>query len=85
MNATDSNHALEERRKRANTILAAFTPIEKIYPVLNMTKREIYESLPETLRDLFWSCRTPVYTDEGVESCRQCKSCRQIAEAGIEN
>ena len=83
MNATDSNHALEERRKRANAILSAFTPVEKIYPVLNMTKREIYDSLPEFLKDKFWSCRMPVYTDSGVESCGECKACKQLAAAGI--
>ena len=83
MNANDSNHALEERRKRANQILAAFTPVEKIYPVLNMSKQEIYASIPESLRDLFWSCRTPVYTDTGIDACGKCKSCKQIAELGI--
>ena len=85
MNATDSNHALEERRKRANAILSAFTPVEKIYPVLNMTKREIYTSLPESLRNKFWSCRRPIYTDSGVESCGECKACEQLAEAGIKD
>ena len=85
MNVTDSNLALEDRRIRANQILAAFTPVEKIYPVLNMTKREIYDSLPEFLKDKFWSCRRPVYIDSGMESCGQCKSCKQIAEAGIKD
>jgi 7-cyano-7-deazaguanine synthase in queuosine biosynthesis len=85
MNATDSNHALEERRQRADKILSAFTDVKKIYPVLNMTKREIYDSLPKFLQDKFWSCRRPVYTESGVESCKQCKSCVQLAEAGIED
>jgi hypothetical protein len=34
MQASDSNHSLEERRKRADRILAAFTDVKKIYPVL---------------------------------------------------
>ena len=83
MNATDSNHALEHRRQRANAILSAFSTAEKIYPVLYMSKREIYDSLPETLRDLFWSCRRPIYTEQGVESCGQCKPCHQLAKYGI--
>jgi hypothetical protein len=29
MQANDGNHALEERRKRADRILAAFTPVEE--------------------------------------------------------
>jgi len=85
MNATDSNHALEERRHRANNILGAFTSVEKIYPVLNLTKREIYDSLPESLRDKFWSCRTPIYNETTIDACGRCKSCLQIARAGIED
>jgi 7-cyano-7-deazaguanine synthase in queuosine biosynthesis len=83
MNATDSNHSLEDRRKRANAILAAFTPVEKIYPVLNKTKREIYDSLPDTLKNLFWSCRTPVYTEKEIKPCGRCRTCLQLKEAGI--
>ena len=84
MNATDSNQGLEERLKRGKQIFSAFTPIEKIYPVLDMNKSEIYASLPDSLKDLFWSCRTPLYAEDGVKSCKRCKSCKQIAELGIE-
>jgi 7-cyano-7-deazaguanine synthase in queuosine biosynthesis len=85
MNATDSNHGLQERLKRAKQIFSAFTTAEKIYPVLNMNKREIYDGLPETLRDLFWSCRRPVYTDSGVSTCGKCRTCEQLAAEGIED
>jgi tRNA(Ile)-lysidine synthase TilS/MesJ len=85
MNDTDSNHGLQERLKRAKQIFSAFTTAEKIYPVLNMNKREIYDSLPETLRDLFWSCRRPVYTDSGVDTCGKCRTCKQLAAEGIED
>lgn len=83
MNANDSNHALEERRKRANKILAAFTPVEKIYPVLNMSKREIYDSLPETLKNMFWSCRRPVYIEKSIAPCGKCDTCVKLQEQGI--
>lgn len=69
MQASDHNHALENRRVRANNILRAFTPAEKIFPVMNMTKREIYNMLPESLRDKFWSCRRPVYTEKNIAPC----------------
>lgn len=85
MNAMDSNHSLQERLKRAKQIFSAFTAAEKIYPVLDMSKREIYASLPETLRDLFWSCRRPVYTDYGVDTCGECSTCKQLAAEGIED
>jgi len=83
MQANDHNHALEDRRKRANAILAAFTPVEKIYPVLDMTKREIYDMLPEGLRDMFWSCRRPVYSEKNIAPCLKCDTCVKLREQGI--
>ena len=83
MQANDHNQALEERRKRADKILRAFTDVEKIYPVLNATKREIYDSLPESLKDMFWSCRHPVYTEKNIAPCLKCDTCVKLREQGI--
>lgn len=83
MQANDGNLALEERRVRANKILAAFTPVEKIYPVLNLSKREIYDSLPENLRNKFWSCRQPVYNEKNIAPCGKCDTCVKLKEQGI--
>jgi 7-cyano-7-deazaguanine synthase in queuosine biosynthesis len=83
MQANDFNQSLEDRRVRANKILQAFTPVEKIYPVLDMTKREIYDSLPESLRNKFWSCRHPVYTEKNIARCKKCDTCIKLKEQGI--
>ena len=83
MQANDYNLSLEDRRKRADAILAAFTDVKKIYPVLDMTKREIYDSLPETLRNMFWSCRRPVYTEKNIAPCGKCDTCVKLQEQGI--
>jgi 7-cyano-7-deazaguanine synthase in queuosine biosynthesis len=83
MQANDHNQALEERRKRADKILRAFTDVEKIYPVLNSTKREIYASLPASLKDMFWSCRHPVYTEKNIAPCGKCDTCVKLREQGI--
>jgi 7-cyano-7-deazaguanine synthase in queuosine biosynthesis len=83
MQANDANQALEDRRIRAGKILSAFTDAEKIYPVLDMTKREIYDMLPETLRDLFWSCRRPVYSEKNIAPCEKCDTCVKLREQGI--
>jgi 7-cyano-7-deazaguanine synthase in queuosine biosynthesis len=83
MQANDYNIALEDRRKRADAILSAFTTVGKIYPVLNMTKREIYDSLPESLRNIFWSCRRPVYTEKNIAPCKRCDTCVKLREQGI--
>lgn len=83
MNAGDANHSLEERRRRADTILGAFTEVKKIYPVLNMSKREIYDSLPNRLKNKFWSCRTPIYTETSITPCGVCPTCVKLREQGI--
>ena len=83
MQANDHNHALDVRRQRGNQILGAFTSAEKIYPVLNLSKREIYNRLPESLRNMFWSCRRPVYNEKSIAPCGKCDTCRKLQEQGI--
>jgi 7-cyano-7-deazaguanine synthase in queuosine biosynthesis len=83
MQANDHNHSLEERRIRANKILSAFTAAEKIFPVLDMSKREIYDSLPDSLKNMFWSCRRPVYTEKSIAPCLKCDTCVKLREQGI--
>jgi 7-cyano-7-deazaguanine synthase in queuosine biosynthesis len=83
MQANDGNHSLELRRERADKILAAFTDVTKIYPVLDMTKREIQDSLPVTLKKMFWSCRHPVYTEKNIAPCGKCDTCVKLKEQGI--
>jgi len=83
MQANDASQRLEERRIRANKIFTAFTDAEKIFPVIDMTKREIYDMLPETLRNMFWSCRTPVYSEKNIAPCGRCDTCVKLREQGI--
>ena len=83
MQANDFNHSLEERRVRANKILSAFTDAEKIYPVMDMSKREIYDMLPESLRNMFWSCRLPRYNENTISSCGRCNTCVTLRAQGI--
>jgi 7-cyano-7-deazaguanine synthase in queuosine biosynthesis len=83
MQANDANQALEDRRIRAGKILSAFTDAEKIFPVMNLTKREIYDLLPESLRNMFWSCRHPVYTEKNITPCQKCDTCVKLREQAI--
>ena len=83
MQANDANQSLEDRRVRAQKIFTAFTNAEKIFPVEFMTKREIYDSLPASLRNMFWSCRRPVYTDKAIAPCLKCDTCVKLREQGI--
>lgn len=45
-----------------------------------VTKREEMDYLPERLVDICWTCRTPVKTDDGVEECGECKTCKLMIE-----
>ena len=83
MQANDYNQSLENRRVRAQKIFEAFTTAEKIFPVMNLTKREIYDSMPESLRDKFWSCRRPVYTEKSIAPCKKCDTCIKLHDQGI--
>jgi 7-cyano-7-deazaguanine synthase in queuosine biosynthesis len=83
MQANDANQSLELRRKRADAILAAFTTVKKIFPVLEMTKREIQDSLPDSLKKMFWSCRRPVYAEKNIAPCGQCDTCVKLRDQGI--
>ena len=83
LNANDANQSLEERRIRANKLLNAFTDAEKIFPVMDMRKREILDILPESLKKMFWSCRTPVYEEKSVEPCGKCDTCKTLKKENI--
>ena len=79
MTASDGGRNMSARIERANKIFEAFgTKAKKVYPVIGMTKSQIYEMLPEELRVLTWSCRTPVYKEGLATRCGRCKTCRQM-------
>ena len=75
--ASDTGGDLDNRIARAHRIFGAFeTKATKMYPVEKFTKQEIYDMLPEDLRKLVWSCRTPSYSHEGKPSkCGKCQTC----------
>jgi 7-cyano-7-deazaguanine synthase in queuosine biosynthesis len=82
---SDSDPSITERANRGNKLLELFVPnIKKIYPVGHLTKAEIYTMLPEELRNITWSCRTPINIDENTfKECGKCKTCLELN--GIKN
>jgi hypothetical protein len=74
------------RMERAQAIfksvrMLAESEAEYIFPVVRLTKREIWDMLPEDLRRAAWSCRTPVYgEDKRPVHCGRCITCRDLAE-----
>jgi hypothetical protein len=71
------------RIQRANQLLLLYTDAKKVYPVEQYTKKEIYQLLPDELRNLFWSCRTPRYIDNKAHMCGHCYTCNQFERLGI--
>lgn len=64
-------------------IMRLYTDAEVIFPMTNMDKGQAYAQLPDWLRDKFWSCRMPVYTDGVISRCNKCDTCQQLQAAGL--
>lgn len=79
MVATDESECVSERIERANKVFYAFTAsAKKVYPVRELTKQQIYDLLPDQLRKLTWSCRTPTYNSGVPNACNKCQTCQEI-------
>jgi 7-cyano-7-deazaguanine synthase in queuosine biosynthesis len=53
-------------------------PINYIYPISDLTKRQITEKMPVDLLELCWYCRNPNL--DGT-TCGKCQPCRNIAKS----
>jgi hypothetical protein len=79
INADDlKDTELNDVREKSAEIFGTFSTAKKIYPVINMTKKEVIESLPSELVKLSWSCRTPRYYEGNPVRCMKCSSCKQL-------
>jgi len=77
-NKEDMQNIWSDRIERANNILELFTGVEKLYPIKDYSKKDLYDLLPQELKDCFWSCRTPVYEDGYAKPCNRCFTCGQM-------
>lgn len=71
------------RIQRANAMLQLFTGVEKIHPMKEYSKKELYDMLPQELKDTVWSCRTPKYEDNYAKPCNSCYTCGQMKKLSI--
>lgn len=86
---TDTEHAghdFQGRMARAQAIFRAVkalnqNPSEYIFPVGQLTKREVWELLPPELRAHTWSCRRPRYEGKRAIACGRCISCKALGIA----
>lgn len=79
---TDFARGVSAAVGRGKRVHNAFHPNEedhskaiKEYPHSDLTKEEVYKTLPKELAVLTWSCRTPHYADGKPIECGRCKTC----------
>jgi 7-cyano-7-deazaguanine synthase in queuosine biosynthesis len=88
--ATDFELGVDASVMRGKRMHNAYHPDEedhslriKEYPHRELTKDEVYKTIPSELAALTWSCRTPRYADGKPIECGRCKTCK-IELANIE-
>jgi len=70
-----------EHAQRGHEVFFATLPPEirlkrnYIYPIVHLSKKEIWDMLPSALRELSWSCRRPNYENSIAMPCGVCKAC----------
>jgi len=77
----------QKRMERAQAVFRALYVLEPetipdyIFPVISMTKQEIWDSLPEPVQAASWYCRHPQYNDDGsANACGKCITCKEVKE-----
>lgn len=55
-----------------------------IYPTKNLTKDQLWNSLPSKIQQMTWSCRVPVWENGKPKKCGKCHTCIKRKEAGID-
>lgn len=58
-----------------------------IFPVVDFTKKEIWDFLPVEVRNSTWWCRRPIYADpQNPKPCGKCQTCNDVkafADGGL--
>lgn len=58
---------------------------EIIRPVETLNKAQIWEMLPDEIRQHIWACRTPIFQNRTYSYCFKCQTCQVMAKHGILN
>lgn len=83
--ATGNNS--QRRMMRAQNVFKALYSLETepapeyIFPVIDMTKKEIWDYLPKDIRAATWYCRRPIYQEDGsATACKKCSTCQTASD-----
>ena len=55
------------------------TPFDNMTSIPVERSKGIYMSMPEPLREMYWSCRKPTEVGEGFLTCGECHACKRQA------
>jgi 7-cyano-7-deazaguanine synthase in queuosine biosynthesis len=70
---------INKTRKILDLLLSIYDKkVEKIYPLIDLTKTEIWNMIPVELRKNTWSCRNPIYVDGIPVVCGKCITCNEM-------
>jgi hypothetical protein len=72
-----------DRINRSNKVFNIICNAKKIYPVEKFKKIDIYNLIPDDLKKITWSCRTPSYKENLIIPCKRCKTCYEMKRIGI--
>lgn len=72
-----------DRINRSNKIFSIICKAQKIYPIEKFKKIDIFNELPDELKKITWSCRTPSYNEDLIIPCKKCKTCHEMKKEGI--
>lgn len=56
---------------------------EAIVPAIAVGRREIWDQLPQPIRECTWSCRMPKLHLDHYVACGVCRACKELLDAGI--
>ena len=56
------------------------TPFDYLTKISVERSKAIYMSMPEPLREMYWSCRRPTEVADGFITCGECHACKRQAQ-----
>lgn len=56
-----------------------------IFPLQNLTKEQLWKSIPSSIQQMTWSCRRPVWRNGEPHRCGICKTCKERKAYGIDS
>lgn len=71
-------------KKLLDTMLLYYNKeVTRIFPVMDYSKKEIYDFLPNELKNMSWTCRWPKKINGKFVKCENCQSCKELKDNNI--